>query len=77
MSAAILFWVKLRNDWKEPQAIECQRCGALCASPESYQKHATWHQNLYAEVMAAKCLAEQGQGPAKEVTGGSTQATTT
>lgn len=61
MSAAILFWVKLRNDWKEPQAIECDRCGALCASPESYQKHATWHQNLYAEVMTAKWRAEQGQ----------------
>lgn len=62
-------WVlinRARNAWKQPMAIECEKCGAMCAEEKAWAKHMAWHQNLYAEVMKQKCLAEQGQGPAKE-----------
>lgn len=42
-------WVlinRARNPWKQPMAIECDRCGALCASDDGYSKHLVWHEAL-------------------------------
>lgn len=53
-------WVlinRARNAWKQPMAIECEKCGAMCAEEKAWAKHLAWHENLYAEVMAAKFRA--------------------
>lgn len=62
MSPAVQVWVPIKNDWKEPKAIQCQRCYALCASADDYGRHLAWHENLHAEMMASKWRSEQGQG---------------
>jgi hypothetical protein len=42
-------WVVINraiNAWKQPMAIECERCGSLCASEDGYFNHLVWHQAL-------------------------------
>lgn len=34
---------RARNAWKQPMAVECERCRALCVSEEALAKHADWH----------------------------------
>ena len=39
-------WVlinRARNAWKQPMAIECEKCGAMCAEEKAWARHLAWH----------------------------------
>jgi hypothetical protein len=46
-------WVlinRARNPWKQPTAVQCEECGALCVSEEAWEKHSMWHTALRDEL---------------------------
>jgi hypothetical protein len=50
-------WVlinRARNPWKQPTAVQCEECGALCVSEEAWERHSMWHTALSDELMSLR-----------------------
>lgn len=40
-------WVTINrklDPWRQPMAIECEKCGAVCANEKAWAKHVEWHE---------------------------------